>query len=120
TDLSSNVEEAVERGWVYASLSFGEAQVRTGYLLLGILSVRALRSVLTGISREFDKIKPEALSERLAQIVAGSPEDGQRPSDGFQLGNAGAPGEASGAIAPAAMGKQEALSRFTTDLTAQA
>ncbi|MCD9087848.1 type VI secretion system ATPase TssH [Stenotrophomonas sp. SY1] len=120
TDLSSNVEEAVERGWVYASLSFGEAQVRTGYLLVGILSVRTLRSVLTGISREFEKLKPEALGDRFAEIVAGSPEDGQRPSDGFQLGNAGAPGEASGAIAPAAMGKQEALTRFTTDLTAQA
>lgn len=120
TDLSSNIEEAVERGWVYASLSFGEAQVRTGYLVVGILSVRTLRSVLSGISREFDKLKPEALSERFADIVASSPEEGQRPSDGFQLGNAGAPGEASGAIAPAAMGKQEALARFTTDLTAQA
>lgn len=120
TDLSSNIEEAMERGWVYASLSFGEAQVRTGYLAVGILSVRTLRSVLSGISREFDKLKPEALSERFADIVASSPEEGQRPSDGFQLGNAGAPGEASGAIAPAAMGKQEALARFTTDLTAQA
>ena len=120
TDLSSNVEEAVERGWVYASLSFGEAQVRTGYLLVGVLSVRALRSVLTGISREFEKLRPEALGDQFAAIVAGSPEEGQRPSDGFQLGNAGAPGEASGAIAPAALGKQEALARFTTDLTAQA
>ncbi|MCF7749284.1 type VI secretion system ATPase TssH [Bacillus subtilis subsp. subtilis] len=120
TDLSSHVEEAVERGWVFASLSFGEAQVRSGYLVVGILSVRSLRSVLTGISREFDKLKAEALGDAFASITAGSPEDGQRPSDGFQLGAAGAPGEASGAIAPAAMGKQEALARFTTDLTAQA
>ncbi|MBB4128579.1 type VI secretion system protein VasG [Xanthomonas translucens] len=120
TDLSSNVEEAVERGWVYASLSFGEAQVRTGYLIVGVLSVRTLRNALLGISKEFEKIKAEALSERFAEIVAGSPEDGQLPSDGFQLGQAGAPGEASGAIAPAAMGKQEALKKFTADLTAQA
>ena len=28
TDLSSHVEEAVERGWVYGSLMFGESQVR--------------------------------------------------------------------------------------------
>ncbi|PZP87421.1 MAG: type VI secretion system ATPase TssH, partial [Stenotrophomonas maltophilia] len=60
------------------------------------------------------------LSEGLAGIIAGSPEEGQRPTDGFALGNAAAPGDASGAIAPAAMGKQEALARFTTDLTAQA
>ncbi len=34
TDLSSHVEEAVERGWVYGSLMFGESQVRTGYLVV--------------------------------------------------------------------------------------
>ena len=39
--------------------------------------------------------------------------------DGFSGGGA-APGEASGAIAPAAMGKQEALKKFTVDLTEQA
>jgi len=120
TDLSSNVEEAVERAWIYASLRFGETQVRSGHLVVGVLSVRALRNVLSGISREFDKLKPEALGDRFGEIVAGSPEEGQRPSDGFQAGAAGAPGEASGAIAPAAMGKQEALARFTTDLTEQA
>ncbi|NQU69989.1 MAG: hypothetical protein HQ514_05535, partial [Rhodospirillales bacterium] len=37
TDLSSHVEEAVERGWVYGSLMFGESQVRTGYLRPGRL-----------------------------------------------------------------------------------
>ena len=42
TDLSSHVEEAVERGWVYGSLMFGESQVRTGYLVLGILPVTSL------------------------------------------------------------------------------
>ncbi|MCS3747987.1 type VI secretion system protein VasG [Xanthomonas arboricola] len=120
TDLSANAEEAVERGWVYASLSFGEAQVRTGYLVVGILSVRGLRNALLAISKEFEKLKPAALNEHFAQIVAGSPEDGLLPSDGFSLGQTAAPGEASGAIAPAAMGKQEALKKFTTDLTAQA
>ncbi|QSQ32027.1 type VI secretion system ATPase TssH [Xanthomonas translucens] len=120
TDLSADVEEAVERGWVQASLGFGGAQVRSGYLLTGILSVRRLRAVLGGISREFDKLRAEALGEQFADIVAGSPEDGQRASDGFRLGAADAPGAASGAIAPAALGRQEALARFTTDLTAQA
>ncbi|MGV7204068.1 type VI secretion system ATPase TssH [Xanthomonas citri] len=120
TDLSANVEEAVERGWVYASLSFGEAQVRTGSLVVGMLSVRGLRHALLTISKEFDKLKPAVLNERFAEIVAGSPEDGLLPSDGFSLGQAAAPGETSGAIAPAALGKQEALKKFTTDLTAQA
>ena len=73
----------------------------------------------SNISAEFDKIKPEALLEKFAEIVAGSPEDGQHANDGFRMGG-GAPGEASGAMSPAQMGKQEALEQFTIDLTEQA
>jgi type VI secretion system protein VasG len=120
SDLSAHVEEAVERGWVFATLMYGEAQVRTGYLLLGIVETRGLRNVLMSISKEFDKIKPEMLKDRFAELVAGSPEDGQRSTDGFQMGGGAAPGETSGAMAPAQMGKQEALKQFTTDLTEQA
>ncbi|WP_061238839.1 type VI secretion system ATPase TssH [Ectopseudomonas composti] len=117
TDLSSHVEEAVERGWVYGSLMFGEHQVRTGYLVIGILKTPSLRQVLLGLSSEFDKIKVETLSERFDEYVGDSPENNLAASDGFA---AAAPGEASGAMAPAAMGKQEALKRFTIDLTEQA
>ncbi len=120
SDLSSNVEEAVERGWVFATLMFGEAQVRTGYLLVGCMRTRNLRHALVSISAEFDKIKPEALIEKFAEVVAGSPEDGQSANDGFRMGGGSAPGEASGAMSPAQMGKQEALKQFTVDLTEQA
>ncbi|MDD1012344.1 type VI secretion system ATPase TssH [Pseudomonas rubra] len=118
TDLSSHVEEAVERGWVYGSLMFGESQVRTGHLVLGILKTPSLRNALLSLSSEFAKIKVEALSERFDEYVGDSPENALGASDGF---NAGAvPGEASGAMAPSALGKQEALKRFTVDLTEQA
>ncbi len=118
TDLSSHVEEAVERGWVYGSLMFGESQVRTGYLIVGILKTPSLRNALLAISREFDKLKVETLTERFDEVVGASPENALTATDGFQAG--AAPGEASGAIAPSAMGKQEALKRFTVDLTEQA
>ncbi|WP_346840329.1 type VI secretion system ATPase TssH [Metapseudomonas otitidis] len=117
TDLSSHVEEAVERGWVYGSLMFGESQVRTGYLVVGILKTSSLRNALLSISREFEKLKVDTLTERFDEVVGASPENALTATDGF---NAGAPGEASGAMAPAAMGKQEALKRFTVDLTEQA
>ena len=119
SDLSSHVEEAVERGWVYGSLLFGESQVRSGHLVVGILKTRGLRHALTGVSKEFEKIGADTLTERWSEIVSGSPEDGMRASDGFEAGGA-APGEASGSMAPAAMGKQEALKQFTVDLTEQA
>ncbi|HLD67353.1 MAG TPA: type VI secretion system ATPase TssH, partial [Pseudomonas sp.] len=118
TDLSSNLEEAVERGWVFGSLMFGESQVRTGYLIVGMLKTPSLRHGLLALSAEFDKIKIEALTERFDEYVGASPENALGASDGF---NAGAvPGEASGAMAPGALGKQEALKRFTIDLTEQA
>src|SRR5574337_32009 len=120
SDLSSNVEEAVERGWVFATLMFGEAQVRTGYLIVGCMRTRSLRHALINISAEFDKIKPEALTEKFAEVVGGSPEDGQSANDGFRMGGGAAPGEASAAMSPAQMGKQEALAQFTIDLTEQA
>jgi type VI secretion system protein VasG len=115
SDLSSFIENAVERGWVYGSLMFGERQIRTGHLLVGMLKTPSLRGALLAISKQFERIKLDDLCDRFAQLLSGSPEEGQGPSD-----SGAAPGEASDAIAPAAMGKQEALKRFTTDLTEQA
>ena len=116
-DFSEHVPYAVKEGWMYATLLFGDSQVRSGYLLVGLLKTDRLRDVLTRTSREFDKIKVETLTDDFARIVKGSPEDGLTASDGLQPG---APGEASQAIPPAAMGKQEALRRFASDLTARA
>ena len=117
SDLSSHVEEAVERAWVYATLMFGEAQVRSGYLIVGILKTPSLKHALLNISSQFDKIKLETLTDRFDEVVAGSPEEQMHAKDGFQVGGGAVPGEASGAIAPAQMGKQEALRQFTVDLT---
>ncbi|MEN8168299.1 MAG: type VI secretion system ATPase TssH [Pseudomonadota bacterium] len=120
SDLSIHVEEAVERGWVYGSLMFGESQVRTGHLMVGIVKTRGLRNELLSISKEFNKIKSETLSDRFDEVVAGSPEEGLGATDGFKAGGGAVPGEASGAMPPAQMGKQEALRQFTVDLTEEA
>lgn len=120
SDLSSHIEEAVERGWVYGTLMFGESQVRTGHLMVGILKTRSLTNALYGISEEFKKVKLDTLTERFGEVVGGSPEESMGSSDGFQVGGGAVPGEASGAMSPAAMGKQEALKQFTVDLTQNA
>jgi len=119
SDLSAHIEDATERAWVWSTLKFGDSQIRTGYIVLAALKTPSLKNVLTGISREFDKVKADQLAEDFAKVVAGSPEAALGASDGSQLSQ-GAPGEASGALAPAQMGKQEALQRFTVDLTEQA
>jgi type VI secretion system protein VasG len=117
SDLSSHVESAVERGWVYGTLMFGESRVRTGHLVVGLLKTPSLRNALVGISRQFEQVKPDVLTDEFATIVRGSPEDALGAADGSALAG---PGEASGAMAPAQMGKQEALRRFATDLTEKA
>jgi type VI secretion system protein VasG len=116
SDLSAHVEEAVERGWVYGSLMYGDTQVRTGHLVLGMLKTPGLRHAFTSISRELDKIRVDALSENFDKIVGGSPETALSAAQG----GGAAPGEASGAMPPAALGKQEALARFSVDLTERA
>lgn len=117
SDLSSHVENAVERGWVYATLMFGEPRVRTGHLVVGMLKTPSLRNALIAISRQFESVKPDTLTDGFVRIVNGSPEDTLGATDGSVLA---APGEASHAMAPAQMGKQEALRRFATDLTEKA
>jgi type VI secretion system protein VasG len=117
SDLSAHVENAVERGWVYGTLMFGEPRVRTGHLVVGMLKTPSLRNALIAISRQFEHVKSDTLTEDFARIVNGSPEDKLGSMDGSSLA---APGEASDAMAPAQMGKQEALKRFATNLTERA
>jgi type VI secretion system protein VasG len=119
TDLSSQLEESVERAWVFATLMFGESQVRSGHLMVGLLKDKTLRNGVLGLSAEFAKIKVEDLAERFAQVLKESPEAQLSANDGLSLASTG-PGEASGALAPATLGGQQALKQFTQDLTEQA
>ena len=116
SDLSSHLEEAVERAWVYGSLMYQSSQIRSGYLVIGILKSRALRSELLGISKQFEAIKIDTLVDQFDKITGGSPEDRLGASDGTDLASGGGEGgEAGGPI-----GKGEALAKFTVDLTEQA
>src|SRR3954468_18523818 len=63
SDLSAHVENTVERGWVYATLMYGDGRVRTGHLMIGIVKTPSLRNALVGMSREFEKIKSDTLTD---------------------------------------------------------
>ena len=120
SDLSSHLEESVERGWVFGSLLFGESQIRTGHLIVGILKTSGLKNVLLRISNEFSKIKLEQLTDDFAKIVGGSPEETLTATDGSSLRAGAEAARSTGEMAPAAMGKQEALAKFSVDLTEKA
>ncbi len=116
SDISPHLEQAVERGWVYASLLFGQGLVRTGHIVIGLMKTPGMTAILPGISPEFRKISIDALCSDYLEITAGSPEDqASAPLQGGQ-----ASGSEGSAAAPAALGKQEALAKFTVDLTERA
>jgi len=120
SDLSDHLMDAMERGWVWGSLLYSSNQVRTGHLLLGMLKTPALRNILTGISPELASIGADDLADNFVVATDGSPEERLAAQDGSQTGGGVTPGEASDAIAPAQMGKEEALEQFCTDMTEQA
>ncbi|MEM0969071.1 MAG: type VI secretion system ATPase TssH, partial [Verrucomicrobiota bacterium] len=114
--FSETMRNAVEQGWIYASLMFHQSQVRSGHIILGILKDPSLQNFLFGLSNEFRKFESGTLSESLEQIVEGSPEDAMQTA----AGATGSPGDASGAIPPAEMGEGKALAKFSVDLTEKA
>ena len=120
SDLSSHLDEAMERAWVYATLLFKESVIRTGHLVFGTLKTKNLENVILGISKEFAKIKTDELAESFDKILNASTENALVARDGASIVGGVAPGEASGAVAPAVMGKQEALAQFSVDLTERA
>ncbi len=111
--ISPLIGEAIQGGWVCASLQFGAARVRTGHLILGILKDEKLKSALFAISAEFRKIHAEKLSAEYENICASSTEQTQVESG---AGSSGGATDDSGA--PVAEG--EALVKFSVDLTEQA
>ncbi len=120
SDFSPHLEEAVKEGWLFGTLMYNQSSVRTGHVMVGITKTKSLRSQLLGISDEFGKVKAEALSDEFVSIVSGSSEESLAASDGSAVGGGAAPGEASGAMGPAQMGKQEALAQYSVDLTERA
>ncbi|HEV2509828.1 type VI secretion system ATPase TssH [Bosea sp. (in: a-proteobacteria)] len=114
--VANNVVDVLDRGWHYATLFFGETQIRSGHVLVAALKSLELKRALTGISKEFAKIPVEELAAGHAKIWKDSEEENLRPMDGSGLRAAGTPGaeQADGAKGTTA------LDRFSQDLTEKA
>ncbi len=110
SDFSPLIEEAIEKGWLYASLQFGAGRVRTGHLIYGMLKTATLRNALFAISGEFRKVQVERLGAEFEGVTATSHETTQAMGTGTAGG-----GEGAGPV-----GEGEALAKFSVDLTQQA
>jgi type VI secretion system protein VasG len=114
--VSNGVIDILDRGWHYATLFFGETQIRTGHVLVAGLKSTDIRRALINISEEFAKVNVDALAAEHRAIWASSDEDTLRPMDGSGARGSGTPG-AEQAAGPKGT---TPLDRFSQDLTAKA
>ena len=111
--LSQDIVDLVREAWLLASIEMGDSIVRSGHLVLALLSNDSLERVAMGISREFEKIPPSSLQGILPTLSADTAEAASAAAAAPAKGGSGAPAS-KGPTSTAA------LDQFTIDLTARA
>ena len=114
--IATQITDVLDRGWHYATLFFGETQIRTGHVLVAALKSPELRRSLSQLSKQFGQLDADRVANDARTVWAQSDEENLRPMDGSGLA-------AREAGAPAADGAEgargnTALDRFSTDMTA--
>ena len=113
--LSDRLPQWFQNAWLLASVDFGAARVRSGHLLLALLSNEGTARLARDASREFNHISVESLAQKLEEITA----DSSEARDAVALGETA--GVSDGApVASGVKGKTKALDQYTEDLTAKA
>ncbi len=121
--FSLHLMEMFQEGWIMSSLVFGEQQVRSGALILGILSHEALRGVMVESSKSLMEIPRHKLRQDVKELCKGTVEDpGPRaPATKRDTGPQDKPVADSGSRSSStASSKNPALDQYTVDLTQRA
>jgi len=108
--LSPRIPRMIQDAWMTSSIDFQEPSVRSGHIILSLLSNDQTARMLISSSAAFKKISVETLAESLSDIVAGSAED----SGAAKMGK---PSEVEGEVRPAGT---KALDQYTINLTQMA
>src|SRR5260370_20908432 len=110
--MSQMLVKMLTEAWLLGSVDYGAGQIRSAFTILALYSNDDLARVVRDVSKELQKIQPDALRQNLVQIVAGSPEDAITAA-------AEEPGAASpGPERPrAAGGKTPSHDQYTSNLT---
>ncbi len=113
--LSDSLPDWFQNAWLLASVDFGAARIRSGHLLLALLSSGGTARLARDVSREFSHISVESLQKDLPDITSASAE----ARDALSLGESA--GTSNGTpVATGVPGKTKALDQYTEDLTAKA
>lgn len=119
SDFSHHIDLSVEKAWMLASVRYGDNKIRSGWLLLALLTTPELRRVLSSICAPLATLPVDELTEILPSLIETSPEAQERPYDGSGLASA-IPGESSQAIPNGGQDGKSALAKYCQDMTAQA
>jgi type VI secretion system protein VasG len=113
--LSDRIPRWFQDAWLLASVDFGAARVRSGHLVLALLTNESYARIAREISKEFNHISVESLQTKLPDITADSAESRDAVALGETAGvSGGAP------VATGVPGKTKALDQYTEDLTGKA
>lgn len=118
--LSPRLPEWIQEAWLLASIEYGAARVRTGHLILALMTNESLARIARDASREFSElsVRLDEFRRSFADIVSGSGEDAAATALGENLANIG--GGDGKQVASGIPGKTQALDQYTEDLTAKA
>jgi type VI secretion system protein VasG len=108
--LSPHIPRIITEAWNLASIDYGANKVRSGHLLLALVSEESLSRLAREASAEFQKISVEELHKSLPDLVAGTVEDKRESPMATEPDDAGVRGPT----------KTPGLDQFTIDLTDRA
>ena len=112
--ISPSLMRMLVEAWTIGSIDYNAGQVRTGFAILALATHDELSRLMRDISREFQKIQPDALKKEFASIIASSGEEVQAAVPTATAG----PGAPSAGPKPG--GKSPNLDQFTINLTEKA
>ena len=112
--FSPSLFTMLTEAWTVGSLEFGAFQVRTGFAVMALVSHEDLSRIVREVSKELQKIEPEALRKQMPAILADSLEYAMEAPTAAAAGAAGAPG------VPKMGGKTPNLDQYTVNLTENA
>lgn len=117
--FSEHLPKLLEHAWLLASLDTQTTRIRSGHLLLALLTENELSQMAIRSSPLFAKVSVDELKHKLEVLTARSEEAEESVA---LSGHAGDATEAGDATPPTdgALGKTPALDQFTTNLTLRA
>ncbi len=117
--LSPSLVNMLREAWVLGSVEYGAPRVRTGHVLLALLSVpELLRAV--DFTKEFEKIPADVLKKDFVTITASSAEATAEIGSIDAVAAGASASSGSGTPKPGAGGRTPNLDQYCVDLTANA